>query len=278
MIDVLLATYRPDRRFLEMQISSIHAQKGVQVNIMSREDDEGLGPCFNFARLLGRSTAEYVAFSDQDDVWKEDKLARSMERMKALEAKYGKDVPLLVFTDAEVVDADLRVLDRSLFRRAKINPNRISPKQLILQNVASGNTMLFNAALREKAKPIPQEAFMHDHWMSLVASVFGRVAYLDEPTLLYRQHGGNVLGGAKVGVGYYLFRMLNGFADLRKRLRAYFRQAEAFAVRYPDAPDCFKIFVGFERKKNRFVRRWLMLRHGIFKNGFLRNIGTFLLI
>lgn len=277
MIDVLLATYRPDRRFLEMQISSIHAQKGMQVNIMSREDDEGLGPCFNFARLLDRSTAEYVAFSDQDDVWKEDKLARSMERMKALEAKYGKDVPLLVFTDAEVVDADLRILDRSLFRRAKINPNRISPEQLILQNVANGNTMLLNAALARKAVPIPKNAFMHDHWVMLVASVFGRIAFIDEPTLLYRQHTGNLIGGAKVGIGYYLRRLRQGVGVLRKRLYANILQAEAFALCYPDAPACFKACVGFE-KKNCFMRRWLLLRHGICKNGFLRNTGTFLLI
>ena len=200
-----------------------------------------------------------------------------MERMKTLEAKYGKDVPLLVFTDAEVVDADLRVLDRSLFRRAKINPNRISPEQLILQNVANGNTMLLNAALARKAVPIPKNAFMHDHWVMLVASVFGRIAFIDEPTLLYRQHTGNIIGGAKVGIGYYLRRLRQGVSVLRKRLYANILQAEAFALCYPDAPACFKACVGFE-KKNCFMRRWLLLRHGIYKNGFLRNIGTFLLI
>ena len=275
MIDVLLATYRPDRRFLERQTSSILAQKGVQVNILSRDDGEGLGPCFNFARLLDCSDAEYVAFSDQDDVWKESKLARSMERMKALEAKYGKDTPLLVFTDAEVVDADLRILDRSLFHRAKIDPCRTSPERLILQNVANGNTMLFNAALREKAKPIPQGVFMHDHWISLVASVYGKVACINEPTLYYRQHGGNVLGGSKVGLFYYWRKFFCNFSATKKRFKAYMRQAEEFARHYPDAPDCFKACVGFE-KNNWMERRRVLAKSGILKQGFWRNLGLFI--
>ena len=276
-IDVLLATYCPKERMLCEQIDSIRAQKGVDINLICREDIEGLGACANFAKLLESSTAEYVAFSDQDDVWLENKLAKSMERMRKLETEYGKDTPLLVFTDAKVVDPDLNILDESLFHRTKINPQRLRPEQLIQQNVANGNTMLFNAALARKATSIPREAFMHDHWVILVASVFGKIACIDEPTLLYRQHEGNVIGGAKVGIEYYLRRLRQGVRQLRKRLYKNIIQAEAFALRYPDAPACFKACIGFE-KRNWFARRWLLLRHGIFKNGLLRNIGVFLLI
>ena len=277
MIDVLLAAYRPRTLELSNQQASVCRQKGVDVNLIVRKDDAGAGACANFALLLSMSTSEYAAFSDQDDVWLEDKLAKSMAKMKELESEYGKDVPLLVFTDAKVVDSDLNILDESLFNRTKIDPRRLRPEQLILQNAGNGNTMLFNAALREKAKPIPENAFMHDHWIALVASVFGKTVCLNEPTLLYRQHDRNVLGGSKVGVLYYFKKLYGGVSAVRKRLLAYIRQAEAFALRYPDAPECFTACIGFE-KRNWFVRRWLLLRHGIFKNGLLRNIGVFLLI
>lgn len=276
MIDVLLATYMPNQKYLKEQIGSIRAQKDVHVNIISREDVANNGVCANFSALLETSTAEYVAFSDQDDVWMEDKLARTLMKMREMESMYGAEAPLLVFTDAKVVDENLRLLDHSLFYRTKIDPNRLSPQSLILQNVANGNTMLFNAALREKVKQIPKEAFMHDHWVALVASVFGKTTCINEPTLYYRQHIGNVLGGCKVGLFYYFHKFFFDFSSTKKRFKAYIRQAEEFARRYPDAPDCFKACVGFEQK-NWFERRRLLVKYGIFKRGFLRNLGIFMI-
>ncbi len=278
MIDILLATYRPDPARLAAQIGSIRAQEGVETNLIVREDAAGEGARANFAALLAASTAPYVAFADQDDVWKADKLRRSMEAMRRLEARFGAATPLLVFTDAAVVDDALRPLDASLFRRTKIDPRRVRPAQLALQNVANGNTMLFNAALRDRANPIPPEAFMHDHWVMLVASVFGRIACVDAPTLLYRQHAGNVLGGAKVGAGYFARRVLDGPSALRRRLYANVRQAAAFVDRFGDAaPASLRALAGIA------ARPWplrvaTLVRHGIFKNGLLRNLGTFCLI
>lgn len=278
MIDVLLATYRPDPAMLKAQIDSIRAQRDVEVNIIRREDESGTGACANFAALLGESRADYAAFSDQDDVWLEDKLSREMAKMRELEARYGKDTPLLVFSDAKVVDAELNPLDESLFHRTKIDPRRLLPRQLILQNAANGNTMLMNAALVRKASPIPQEAFMHDHWIMLVASVFGHIGFVEGPTVLYRQHGGNVIGGGRVDAAYYRHRIGQGRAVLRQRLYADIVQAEAFAVRFGDAaPAAFRAMVGL-RERPWPCRVASICRHRIFKNGFFRNLGTLCLI
>ena len=278
MIDVLLATYRPNEDWLKAQVDSIRAQEDVEVNLIRREDESGAGACANFSALLGQSRGEYAAFADQDDVWMPRKLAKSLAKMRELEARYGKDTPLLVFSDAKVVDAELNPLDESLFHRTKIDPRRLLPRQLILQNVANGNTMLMNAALVRKASPIPQEAFMHDHWIMLVASVFGRIGYVEEPTVLYRQYGGNVIGGGKVDAAYYRYRIGQGRAVLRQRLYANVVQAEAFAERFGDAaPAAFQALVGF-REKPWPRRAALICRHGIFKNGLLRNLGTLCLI
>jgi hypothetical protein len=278
MIDVLLAKYRPDPETLAAQTASIRAQAGVEVNLIERDDTEHEGPMANFSALLESSTSPYVAFSDQDDIWMKDKLSRSMEAMKRLEERHGKDMPLLVFTDAVVVDENLRVLDKSLFARSKINPLRTSPEQLLFQNVANGNTMLFNAALREKVNPIPDKAFMHDHWVMLVASVFGMIECLQEPTILYRQHGSNAIGGAKVGFRYYLEKILQGRRIVHERLYANVRQAEAFVERFGSAsPESFCALAGIGRLPwHRRVS--LLCKHGIFKNGLLRNIGTFMVV
>ena len=277
-VDVLLATYRPNEAWLKVQIDSIRAQRGVVVNLLLHEDAEGLGACGNFGALLERSKADYVAFSDQDDVWMDDKLVRAMARMRELEARWGKNMPLLVFADARVVDADLRPIAESLFARTKIDPRRVLPRQLALQNVANGNTILFNAALRNLARPIPQGAFMHDAWIMLVASVFGRIACVREPALLYRQHERNVLGGAKVDGRYFLHRAWQGRDVLRERLYANIRQVEAFVERYGDAaPKCFHALVGLQRKPY-LMRVFILIRYGIFKQGLLRNIGTWLVV
>ncbi len=295
MIDVLLATYKPNPAWLQAQITSIQRNaanlkfdfrsdlksnfaQGDVVNLICREDAEGRGACRNFAALLDESHADYVAFSDQDDVWLDDKLSRAMAKMHKLESRYGKDTPLLVFSNARVVDANLNPLADSLFARTKIDPRRILPRQLVLQNVADGNTMLFNAALRDLSRPIPKGAFMHDAWIMLVASAFGHVACIREPALLYRQHAQNVFGGAKVGLRYFLFRALQGRAVLRERLYANIRQVEAFVERFGDAsPACFKALVGI-RAKPYPVRIFTLLRHRVFKNGFVRNLGTLAIV
>jgi len=278
MIDVVLATCKPDARWLKAQVDSIHAQRGVEINLICREDEKGEGACANFAALLSESRAEYVAFADQDDVWLPDKLAKSMSKMRELEGRWGKDVPLCVFTDAKVVDGDLNVLGESLFRWSHMDPCRRSPAQLVLQNVANGNTMLVNAALRDLANPIPREAFMHDHWIMLVAASFGHIACLPEPTLLYRQHGHNAIGGARVGWRYYWRRLRQGRKVLRERLYANIRQAEAFSERFGDrAPRELRALSGLGGKW-RMSRIMTLIRHRIVKCGLLRNLGTWLIV
>lgn len=277
-VDVLLATHQPNAEYLRIQRESILGQVGVAVNLIEREDTRGEGACANFAALLESSSAPYVAFSDQDDVWNEDKLLRSLALMRSLEAKYGERTPLAVFTDATVVDSELKVLSPSLFKYTRIDPRRTEPRQLAFQNVANGNTILINAALRNLARPIPPEAFMHDHWIMLVAASFGHIAFLNESTLKYRQHGANAIGGAKVGAGYYIARIRDGRKRLRARLYANVRQAEAFTKRFGlKTPEALRALCALELLP--WPRRVaVLLSNRIFKCGFLRNLGTLLIV
>jgi hypothetical protein len=277
MVDILLATYRPDERFLDAQVSSIRAQEGGSVNLVVREDVEGIGACMNFARLLDKSDAEYVAFSDQDDVWRKDKLARSMEKMRELERQYGKDVPLLVFCDGYVTDVELNRKPGTVLSRQRVNIAKgLCFNRLLMQNFVAGNAMLFNAALREKAGKVPARALMHDAWLLLVAAAFGHVGFVDEPLYFYRQHGENVLGATDCGSRHFLKRAFEGVSAFRSRLAANAAEAAAFVERFGgESPDAAMALATLPTC-GWLERRIRIIRHRLFKQGLLRNLSLLL--
>jgi hypothetical protein len=59
-----------------------------------------------------------------------------------------------------------------------------------------------NRPLIDLALPIPEGAVMHDWWLALCAAVWGRIDFLTEPTVLYRQHGSNEIGAKGFWYGF----------------------------------------------------------------------------
>jgi len=167
------------------------------------------GPSNNFAFGLEQTHSQYIMLSDQDDVWQPDKIELSIQKIKQLERKCEKkaevnlaekaaDIPLLVFSDKEIVDENLQLICGSYFELKNIPKDwHMKFEQLCQQNVVSGCTMLFNRALLNKAMPIPQQAYMHDWWLALVASRCGKIAFIDQPLIKYRQHHNNTIGANK---------------------------------------------------------------------------------
>ena len=277
MIDVLLATYRPQEAMLKAQVESIRAQTGVEVNLIRREDAEGLGACGNFSALLSESRAEYVAFSDQDDVWFKDKLSKSLAKMRELEALHGKDIPLLVFCDGYVTDAELNRKPGTVLSRQRVNIAKgLRFNRLLMQNFVAGNAMLFNAALREKAGYVPLRALMHDAWLILVAAAFGHIGFVEEPLYLYRQHGENVLGTTDPGLRHFGKRAREGVAAFRARLAGNAEEAAAFVERFgAESPPSAKALSTFP-SCGWLERRFRIVRYGLFKQGLLRNLSLLL--
>lgn len=198
----------------------------------------------NFLYLLSQATAPYAAFSDQDDVWLSDKLTSELEEMHRLEALYGADTPLLVFSDLAVVDEDLEILAPSFLAYSGLDPRRISLANLLAQNVAPGCVMLMNRALYREALRIPTDVdavSMHDWWLMLTATALGHIGFVESSTMLYRQHGDNEVGAASGSardivrnLGAYARKLLPnerqlGGIDIR------IRQARAFLETYKDA-------------------------------------------
>ena len=172
------------------------------------KNETNLGSSNNFGKALQLCEGDVIALSDQDDVWLPHKIKVTLDTMTALEKRHRKNKSLLVHTDAKVVDENLHEIAPSLWQYQKSNPGKGSTlKRLLLQNVATGCTVMVNKTLRDMMLPIPPEAMMHDWWMALVASALGQIAYVSEPTLLYRQHEKNDTGAKPWNV-HAAFRQL----------------------------------------------------------------------
>lgn len=302
---ILVATYN-GAAFLEAQLDSLLSQTYGRWRVFAHDDDsqdESLtilkryshrypqkftlledrvrcgGASVNFAYLLSKAgSAEYLMFCDQDDVWFPDKIEKTLETMKEAEAKYpGR--PILVHTDLQVVDESLRILDESFWHYSHLDPGQNSFNRLLMQNVVTGCTVMINRALIQKALPIPREAIMHDWWLALVAARFGKIVTLPEPTMAYRQHGGNDTGAERFGPREILGRVLR-YLDtqvLHEQLLGNQRQAAAFLNRYREelSEEERRMLSDFAEldKLSFWQKRRLLLKYGLLKQGWIRNTG-----
>ena len=251
MITVLLAVYNGEKHLRE-QIDSILNQTVNDIKIVIRDDGSSDkspeiineyaekysgrisvlsgaptgSPAANFGELLIQSDDDYIMFADQDDVWFSDKVQKTFDAM--VKAENGeKSVPVLVHSDMSVADEKLSVTAKSFFEYQKIIPEDLSLNRLLVQNYVTGCTVMINRALKNKALPIPENAVMHDWWLALVASAFGKIQTINAPLMYYRQHGGNQVG-AKAGSGLaFVARMIKTINTVRKNYNATYRQAEA---------------------------------------------------
>lgn len=304
-IDILLPTYNGER-FIKEQMESVLSQTHRNWRMLIRDDGssdgtrdilgqyardypekfilvgEGqnrLGACQSFATLLNYSSADYVLFCDQDDVWFPDKIEVTLNRMLQLEQVHQK--PILVHTDIKVVDENLKVLSDSFWRYQKVNPDRKGLSHLLIQNNVTGCAMMVNRRLKEICAPIPQEAIMYDWWIALAASAFGLIEYLKKPTMLYRQHAESDTGAKRYRVGYFLSR-INRISESHMSIHRTIRQGRAFAETFKAklSQEQLEVILSFSRlfRVGRLRRLRLLIKHDLRKYGALRDMGFLLLM
>lgn len=208
-VAILLCTYH-GQHYLAEQLDSFAAQSHTNWEVWASDDgsaddtheilesyrqkwsDDRLsihsGPAEGFAANFIALTckdsieADYYAYSDQDDIWEPDKLARAVEWLKTV----PEHIPALYCSRTRLVDAsNSEIGDSPLFTKPPSFANAL------MQNIGGGNTMVFNNAarnlLREAGKTRP--VITHDWWAYMVVTgCGGRIFYDEEPTLRYRQH------------------------------------------------------------------------------------------
>lgn len=311
-VDIITPTFNGER-YVAAFVASVRAQSHVAWRLWVRDDGstdstcdivrrladadprivllesggERLGPAAGFDWLLTRVPADsqYLMCADQDDVWLPAKIAVTLSAMRA--AEKAAPGPVLVHTDLVVVDDALRVIDHSFWHFSGVDPEPVSLRRIMVQNVATGATVMLNRPLRELVGRLPSGAVYHDWWYACVAVTFGRIVAVREPTMLYRQHDANVVGAARAArprwyelparVGQALMQT----AHLHSEIERTTRQASAFLQRFESR---------LGERDLRFLRAYTRLQeHGLFRrkieiarlrlrreHGFWRNIGILL--
>lgn len=300
-VEILLAVYNGEL-FLPRQLASIAAQTYQDWVILARDDgstdkslailnefavrypgkiiiipaEKNLGVIGNFDALINSSTAPYLSFCDQDDIWDPDKLENSLNVMHEMEKGLPAEYPLLVHSDLRLVDDHNRLIHPSYWNYTRIYPKSTTGlNRLLTQNVVTGCSMLCNRALALLASPLPPECLMHDWWIALVAAGMGKIAVIDKQTISYRQHTTNALGAIKFGTAEHIRLAMQRMEELsQKKLN----QARVFQNRYThllSVNDQAVINAYLGLNSMGFLRsRWNILKYGLRKQGILRQMAV----
>jgi glycosyltransferase involved in cell wall biosynthesis len=213
-IAILLCTYQGDK-YLKDQLDSFLLQKFTGWNLFVSDDgstdetiglikdfkrkihDKGvlyLGPQNGFASHFFSLTqhpdvkADFYAWSDQDDIWRSNKLSRVSKWLK----NQPNNVPILYCSRTCIVDKKNKIVGFS--------PQFLRPptfKNALVQNIAGGNTMVFNNKAKELFLKIESELKIVSHdWAmyQIVTACGGKVFYDSMPLVRYRQHDQNLIG------------------------------------------------------------------------------------
>lgn len=236
-VAVLMSTYN-GQKYLSRQIESILTQKGVEVTLVIRDDSslddtqivleeyagahdnilyyrgKNVGVGMSFMRLLEKAPhCDYYAFSDQDDIWLEEKLIRAVETIKDVSG------PALYASNLILVDKD----GREIGLRDSIEPKH-SLIDCVVRNYMNGCTMLLNNEMRDKLvgrRFRPNKRILdiryHDAWSMLVAQAIGSVYYDSNGYIHYRQHENNVVGALKPTGMEALKQRISDYLQLKYR-------------------------------------------------------------
>jgi glycosyltransferase involved in cell wall biosynthesis len=273
-VAILLSTYN-GALFLEDLLTSILNQSYSEFTLYIRDDgssdttinivesfikkdkrviflnDEyaNLGPLGSFLCLLDSVQSDFYFFADQDDIWKLEKIAFSLAKMKAIESN-NQGKPVLIHTDLIVVNSDMSVRSGSFWKYSGIKPSLLKTfEYLAVTNCITGCTMVINDKAKIVALPACRNATMHDAWIALcVSNAKGIIDYVTQPTVFYRQHDCNAIGARKqYGLIFFVNRVL--------ALKRVFRENES---KYRMANDIrsFSVIEYLVYKLIYWFRRW----------------------
>ena len=228
MISIALATYNGEK-YLREQLDSIFSQTYKDIEVVACDDgssdgtvyilkdyerkhglrlyvnEKNLGYIKNFEKAVLLCEGEYIALSDQDDVWESQKLDKLVKGIRN---------NLLIFSDASLITGDGKEITRSAFKYVRVNPMRaLSMQYMAFRNYVTGCTILFQCELIKKAVPFNSNV-SHDYWLAMFALNENRLIYLPDQLVKYRQHLANRIGIHPVTLSNTVSRIIRIRGDL----------------------------------------------------------------
>lgn len=280
LVSIVLAVYKPNLSFFEKQLNSLNNQTYKNIEILIRDDsnddkyhllikkyiqkkidnfpykiyinDTNIGSNSTFEQLTKDSNGYYIAYCDQDDIWENDKIEK-------LISKIEQDKSVMVYSDLCIInDEDVVVAKsfRDIRKRLKHVYGDNKFKYFIRKNSVTGCTMLIKKDIAISSIPF-NEFYVHDHWLTINASMYGKISYIEEPLVKYRIHSNNQIGSSKM-VG------INSSQDyLEKRL---YIEKEKY--------ECLRKKYNFNKYQNKYIDymiNWTEDRINMFENKSIRN-------
>ena len=278
-VQILLSVYKPNKEYLIKQLISLNNQDYHDLELLVFDDGASIEKCeieiFNryitnfpfkilpyknenlgyeraFETLVEASDAPYIAFCDQDDIWRKDKISKCVDVLQ-------KEHSLAVASDRMLIDKDDNIICDSV--RKSNNKNYESwnsgddiGKYNLFVTFAVGMSIVADGQYTRSILPFSKNTG-HDKWLLSCASTDGRVSFINETLVQYRRHGNNV-SGVLVGI--------NSKEDyLNKRVLPCIRLVHDFLECYPDHKDKQEISEFAYARKN----------HDLFKLVKYRNLA-----
>ena len=308
MISILMATYNGEK-YLSEQLDSLFAQtvqdftlyisddcstdRTVRIIesysqkhpgriIFSRRSSNSGSAKFNFLNLMTAHKDDYVMLCDQDDVWLANKIELTLKRMKQAEQEHGISTPLLVHTELTATNFCLSRNIGQYHLLGDLDCTRTALNYALVQNIVAGCTIMYNRALAKLIiKPL-EYCTMHDWWLFLIASAFGKTVYLSEPTILYRQHGNNSVGVSEIKTAKYIIQKLTALQQIKRSLQNSSNQARSFRKSYSFKITDYQLKLLEDYSSISQIRKtkriYLLIKYRLLKNSLIQKIGQFIFI
>jgi len=194
--EIVVCDDRSDDNTLDL-VADFARASGIAVHI--HRNEQRLGSTRNFEKAIGLAQYDIVFLCDQDDVWRTDRIERSLR-------EFADPAVGAVFSDAELVDEQLQPLNKRMFDylgiRHFIEKNHADLfGRLLFKPFVTGATMAFRRELATRVTPYPvSRFFIHDGWLALTIAGMAHLRVIDEPLISYRQHGGQQVGTMLSGI------------------------------------------------------------------------------
>lgn len=208
-VEVLLATCNGEK-YLPDFLRSLASQRGVEIHLRASDDgsaDQTIGileqfkndftsfkitdgprqgPAANFFSLMIKSEYDYVALADQDDIWEENHLIDSVNRLRLSQNPRA-------MTFSKVLETfDPIGSEGNVWPKIEVEP---AFHEIFFENFARGCTFVMKKNLVHLVcKKRNDSIVMHDWWILLVAKSCGSVLFAPKVEVRYRLHSNNVIG------------------------------------------------------------------------------------